>query len=177
MSMRETTARDTWPSLDVAGAVDAALREAGGGRVAGVRMTHECGRRVAVVQFVRGNWLCAARVDTLTGEVTSILDEGLPAAPADVSGGTGVAVTARLDFRTVWDVRAAADDPAVAYVATDAGVGVVRLSRGVDWTLVVDDHHTSGRGATRQVVPVPGGVLATTVDGRVFRMDTAGLLR
>ncbi|MEV4703282.1 hypothetical protein [Actinoplanes sp. NPDC049316] len=172
--MSETTARDTAASLEAARAVDAALREAGGGRVAAVRAAYEFGRRVLVVQFVRGSWLCAATVDPETGEVTSIVDEGLPSAPPGTAAVAGPPVTTRLGFRTVWDIRAADDDPGLVYAATDAGVGVVRLRSDIGWTLTVEDHHTTGFGATRQVVPVPGGVVGGTADGRVFRLDAAG---
>jgi hypothetical protein len=157
--------------------VNAALREAGGGRMAGVRIAYEFGKRVYVVQFVRGTWLCAATVDAATGAVLSILGEGLPVAQADTSGEVPVVVTARLGFHPVGDVQPAVEDPAAAYVATEAGVGVVRLFRDIGWTLVVEDHHPTGFAPTRRLAAVPGGVLATTADGQVFRMDTAGRLQ
>ncbi|SDT54883.1 outer membrane protein assembly factor BamB family protein [Actinoplanes derwentensis] len=174
--MGESVARDV-ASSEATRAVESVLREAGGGRLAGVRIGYEGGRRVHVVQFARGGWLCAATVDALTGEVTEIRDEGLPFAGPEfepTAGPESHPVTARLDFRTVWDVRTAWDDESLAHVATDAGVGVVRLSRDFGWTLVVEDHHTTGYGATRHVAPVPGGVVAATGDGRVFRLDGAG---
>lgn len=174
--MTETAARQIWSSADITRAVDAVLREAGGGRMAGVRIAHEFGRQVFVVQFVRGTWLCAATVDTATGEVLSIMDEGRPGAQAGTSGEVAPAVTAQLAVTALCDVQPAAEDPAAAYVATEAGVAVARLRRDVDWTLVVEDHHPTGFAATRRRAPVPGGVLATTTDGRIFRMDTAGHL-
>ncbi|MEU8608535.1 PepSY domain-containing protein [Actinoplanes sp. NPDC048791] len=174
--MAETAAQETWSSASVARAVDAALREAGGGRMAGVRIAYEFGRRVFVVQFVRGSWLCAATVDAATGEVLSILDEGPPVAQTDTSGAAGTAVTAQLAARTVWDMQPTVEDPAAAYVATDAGLAVVRLCRDLDWTLVVEDHHPTGFAAIRRLASVPGGVIAGTADGRMFRMDTAGRL-
>jgi hypothetical protein len=174
--MAETAAQETWSSPDIARAVDAALREAGGGRMAGVRIAYEFGRRVFVVQFVRGSWLCEATVDAATAEVLSILDEGLPVTQTDTSGAAGTAVTAQVAARTVWDMRPTVEDPAAAYVATDAGVAVVRLCRDLDWALVVEDHHPTGGAAIRRLASVPGGVIAGTADGRVFRMDTAGRL-
>jgi hypothetical protein len=156
--------------------VDAVLREAGGGRMAGVRIAYEFGRRVFVVQFVRGSWLCAATVDAATGEVLSILDEGVHVAQTDPSGSVAPVVTAHLAGHTVRDVEATAEDPGAGYVATDAGIAVVRLCRGIGGTLTVEDHHPAGFVPTRRLAAVPGGVLATTTDGRVFRMDTAGRL-
>ncbi|HWS32793.1 MAG TPA: hypothetical protein VN408_08615 [Actinoplanes sp.] len=172
--MTDTAAQQTWSSADITRAVDAVLREAGGGRMAGVRIAYKFGRQVFVVQFVRGSWLCAATVAAATGEVLSILDEGLPVAQTDTPGETAPAVTAQLAVHTVWDMQASGDDPAKGYVATDTGVAVVRLRRDIDWTLTVEDHHPTGFAATRRLAAVPGGVLATTADGRVFRMDTAG---
>jgi hypothetical protein len=173
----ETAAQETWSAADIARAVDAVLREAGGGRMAGVRIAYEFGRRVYVVQFVRGTWLCAATVDAATGEVLSILDDGLPVAQTDTSRQAAAAVTAQLDVRTVWDVQTSVDDPAAAYVATDTGVAAVRLCRDLGWTLVVEDHHPTGFASTRRLAPVPGGVVAITADAWVFRMDTAGHLK
>jgi hypothetical protein len=176
VGVAETAAQETWSSADIARAVHAVLREAGGGRMAGVRIAYEFGRRVCVVQFVRGSWLCAATVDAATGEVLSIQDEGLPAAQTDTSGEVAPAVTAELAVDTVWDVQATVEDPAAGYVATDAGVAVVRLCRDISWTLIVEDHHPTGFAAIRRLASVPGGVLAITGDGRVFRMDSAGRL-
>ncbi|MDI6104321.1 hypothetical protein QLQ12_37585 [Actinoplanes sp. NEAU-A12] len=52
-----------------------------------------------VVRFVRGSWLCAATVDVITGEVTSILDDGQLDAVSEMSADALlVPVTARLDF-------------------------------------------------------------------------------
>ncbi|GAA0434605.1 hypothetical protein GCM10009531_25720 [Actinoplanes capillaceus] len=157
--------------------MDAVLREAGGGRMAGVRTAYEFGRQVFVVQFVRGSWLCAATVDAATGDVLTIQDEGLPVADANIPDGEPAAVTLRPGFSTVWDVCATAESPDTAYVATGAGVAVVRLCRDVEATLVVEDHHVTGFGVTRHVAPVPGGVVASTADGRMFGMDTTGRLR
>lgn len=174
--MTETAAQETWSSADIARAVDAVLREAGGDRMAGVRIAHEFGRHVFVVQFVRGTWLCAADVDAVTGEVISIADEGLPVAQTDIAGEVTPATTAQLAVDTVWDVQATVEDPATGYVATDAGIAVVRLCRDIHWTVTVEDHHPTGFAATRRPAAVPGGVLASTADGRVFRMDMAGRL-
>jgi hypothetical protein len=46
---------------------------------------------------------------------------------------------------------------------------------GLAWTLVVEDHHRTGSGATRQVVPLPGGVAGITA-GRAGGMPGRGLL-
>ncbi|GAA2621424.1 PepSY domain-containing protein [Paractinoplanes durhamensis] len=188
--MRETSARDTVPfaGQDVPGAqigadqaVDLALREAGGGRLAGVRVAREFGRVSYLVQFVRGTWLCTATVDARTGEVTSVLDDGarLPTAVDDGRPAPGVGGRAilRTDLRTVWDVRGAVDDPAVSYVATDSGVAVVVLRPGLARALSLELHHTTGFGATRQVAPLPDGVAGATAGGRVFRLDRGGRLR
>ena len=63
-------------------AANAALRGAGGGRVASVQLAEEGGRALYSVQFVRGNRLSTATVDAFTGDVTSIVN-GSP------GGGTG----------------------------------------------------------------------------------------
>lgn len=154
--------------LDVGNAVDLALREAGGGRVAAVRTTWEYGRYAYLVQFARGDWLCTATVDATTGEVTAVLDEGLrmpgdafeaPAEPLD---------EVCLEGRTLWDI--AVDDD-LAWVATDAGVGLLRRDGS---GLRVVEQLVTGYGATRHVAPVPGGVVGATADGRVFRLATDG---
>ncbi|WP_203778871.1 PepSY domain-containing protein [Paractinoplanes rishiriensis] len=178
--MREVSARrpggDFPVAVDAGLAADRALREAGGGRLAGVRVVRESGRAVYLVQFARGSWLCTATVDAGTGEVTAIADDGVKV-PISAVPPLGALVTAPSGFGTIWEVRAAAGDPAVAYVATGAGVGVVRLRRGLAWTLVVEDHHRTGCGATRQVVPLPGGVAGITAGGWLFRLDEAGRMR
>ncbi|GIF18314.1 hypothetical protein BJ973_008725 [Actinoplanes tereljensis] len=188
--MRETSAWDTMPvaGQDVPGAqvgadqaVDLALREAGGGRLAGVRVAREFGRVSYLVQFVRGTWLCTATVDARTGEVTAVLDDGarLPTPLDDgrPAPGLGGRAVLRTDLRTVWDIRGAADDPAVSYVATDSGVAVVVLRPDRARALSLEAHLATGFGATRQVAPLPGGVAGATADGRVFRLDRDGRLR
>ncbi|GLY03893.1 hypothetical protein [Actinoplanes sp. NBRC 101535] len=170
--MREaaTAAREIYP------AVDRVLREAGGGRMAGVRLAYEFGRRVLLVQFVRGSWLCTATVDAATGEVTDILDDGLRVPDGGTAAMDRAATAVTLPYGPVGDVRAAVDDVGVAYGATGSGVGVVRLRQGRRWVLTVEEHHVTGLGSTRQVAPVPGGVVGTTRDGRAFRLDTGGRL-
>jgi hypothetical protein len=188
--MRDTSAQETVPFAEpgVPGAqvgadraVDLALREAGGGRLAGVRVAREFGRVSYLVQFVRGTWLCTATVDARTGEVTSILDDGtrLPTAVDDGRPAPGIGGRAilRADLRTVWDLRASIDDPAVSYIATEAGIAVAVLRPGIARALSLEAHHPTGFGATRQVAPLPGGVAGATADGRVFRLDRDGRLR
>ncbi|MEU4244399.1 PepSY domain-containing protein [Actinoplanes sp. NPDC026619] len=188
--MHDTSARDTTPfagrgapgaQIGADQAADFALREAGGGRLAGVRVAREFGRVSYLVQFARGTWLCTATVDARTGEITSILDDGarLPTAVDDGRPAPGVGGRAilRADLRTVWDLRGSRDDPAVSYVATDSGVAVVVLRPGIARALSLEAHHTTGFGATRQVSPLPGGVAGATADGRVFRLDRDGRLR
>src|SRR5262249_7177186 len=111
--------------LDVGPAVDRALREAGGGRGAGVRLGEESGASVYRVQFVRGDWLCTATVDRATGVVLGIVDEGGLIAGPEPRTPSGPGRVTRLAFRTVWDAQAAVDRPDRAYIATDAGVAVV----------------------------------------------------
>ncbi|WP_305785507.1 hypothetical protein [Symbioplanes lichenis] len=159
-------------TLGTARAVEQVFRETGGGRLIEVRPESARGRTTILVRFVRGTWMCHATVDPRTGAVLSIADEG-PRIPVAASP-LGAPVGAQLDFRTIGDVQAAVDDPAVAYVATDAGVGRVRLSRDLTWTLTIEDHHSTGFGATRHVAAVPGGVVGTTADGRAFRLDGDG---
>ncbi|MFC4070572.1 YncE family protein [Actinoplanes subglobosus] len=168
--------RETATAIGTGRAVDLALREAGGGRMAGVRIAYEFGRQVHLVQFVRGTWLCTASVDAATGEVTGILDDGLRVPETPPPAHPGRAVTARITCRTVRDITMDFDDRATAWVATDAGVGVVRLRRDIGWTLTVQDHHTPGFGEVRHLAAVPGGVVAATAGGRVFRIDTVGRL-
>jgi hypothetical protein len=170
-------------------ATDAALREAGGGRVAGVRLRREYGRTVYAVQFVRGDWLCTATVDAATRDVTSIVNDSDTADEAgagwedseghcDLPEATGCCTQLSLAHRMIWDVQAATDDRSAAYVATDAGVSVVRLRQDViGWSLDLEAAHTTGYGSTRQVAAVPGGVVGVTGDGRVFRIDRDGARR
>jgi hypothetical protein len=180
--MREAS---TEPGLEVPGAlidvdvaVDLALREAGGGRLAGVRVEREFGRVAYLVQFVRGSWLCTATVDARSGEVTTILDDGAGLTmAADDQPGPGKRSTLRLPFRTVWDACPAVDDPTACYIATDAGIAVVRLRPAGARVLLREAHHETGFGSTRQVVSVPGGVVGMTADGRVFRLDRDGRCR
>lgn len=171
LNVRDT---GTATSTDVGQAIDRALREAGGGRLAGVRMGHDYGQTSYLVQFVRGSWLCTATVDVASGEVTSIVDDSGLMDWSGSESGPVPAVTRselRLDFRTVWDVQAAADDPTVAYVATDAGISIVKLVKNA---IKHEKSYTTGFGATRQVAPINGGVIGTTTDGRVFRIDRDG---
>ena len=186
--MRETFRTES--EVDPGHAVDLALREAGGGRVAGVRASVEFGRRAWLVQFVRGSWLCTAAVDTGTGEVTMVLDDGLHtdrAEPPLTDPALATVTTVRPDFTNVWDFRAATDGTGTAYLATDNGLAVVRLTTrhpdsnghhtdndrtNLGARLVIEDHHRIG--ATREVVPVPGGVVGATADGRVLRLDPDG---
>ncbi|MBU2664868.1 hypothetical protein KOI35_15300 [Actinoplanes bogorensis] len=246
--MRETFRTES--EVDPGHAVDLALREAGGGRVAGVRASVEFGRPAWLVQFVRGSWLCTAAVDAGTGEVTMILDDGLHtdvAEPPLAAPAVTAVATVRPDFTTVWDLRAATDGTGTAYLATDSGIATVRLTTGhpnnngqdtdirrttgdgqdtdIERTtgngqragneqrrgnrqhagneqdtdigrttgnqqcagngrragneqiakearLVIEDHHRIG--TTREVVPVPGGVVGATADGRVLRLDPDG---
>ncbi|WP_436529012.1 hypothetical protein [Actinoplanes sp. HUAS TT8] len=157
-------------ALDVGNAVDRALREAGGGRVAAVSTTWEYGRYAFLVQFVRGDWLCVATVDAATGEVTSVLDEG-PRVPGDGFEAAAEPLDeVRLERRTVWDLAADGD---LAWVATDRGVARLRWDGLELW---VDAQLTTGYGATRHVAPVPGGVVGGTADGRVFRLAGDGTL-
>ncbi|WP_306207797.1 hypothetical protein [Actinoplanes sp. RD1] len=160
--------------IGTARAVEQVFREAGGGRLIEARTETARGRGTIMVRFVRGTWMCHATVDPRTGSVLSIVDDGprVPVPTPPLSAAAPVAT--QLDFRTIWDVQAAVDDPAVAYVATDAGVGRVRLGRDLAWTLTVEDHHGTGFGATRHVAAVPGGVVGTTADGRAFRLDADG---
>lgn len=162
--------------VGVDAAVDRALREAGGGRLAGVRVEREFGRISYLVQFVRGTWLCTATVDARSGEVTSILDDGAGiAVTPDDRTGRGRRSTLRLAFRTVWDACQAVDDPAACYVATDAGIAVVLLRPAAARVLVRESQQ--GCAAVRQLAAVPGGVVGVTADGRVFRMDRDGRCR
>ncbi|GAA2480696.1 hypothetical protein [Winogradskya humida] len=148
-------------------AVDAALRESGGGRVAGVRVAGGQGRPFYAVQFIRGDWLCTASVDALTGDVASIVHDG-DAAPARMSPPV---VTDRrrltLPHRVIGDIQASVDDPSLAYVATDAGVSTVRMEH--DGLRLVAERVT-GFGSTRQIAAVPGGVAGITGDGRAFML-------
>jgi hypothetical protein len=77
--------------LTSAQAADAALRGAGGGRVAGVQLAEEAGRALYSVQFVRGNRLQTATVDAFTGDVTSISNDNAGGGNAGGNGqdGTG----------------------------------------------------------------------------------------
>ncbi|BCJ50290.1 hypothetical protein Asp14428_17650 [Actinoplanes sp. NBRC 14428] len=162
---------------DIARAIDSALREAGGGRVAGVRTTYAYGTRGYLVQFIRGDWLCTASVDAATGEVTSIIDDsGLLPAGQQLRhrARRSPTPTVRLPLRTLRDAAAAPDDPAIAYLATDAGVAVVRLTGTA--RPVVEDDYVTGLGPTRRIVALPGGVAGTTTDGRAFRLDRDGRL-
>jgi outer membrane protein assembly factor BamB len=80
--------------------------------------------------------------------------------------------------QAVWDVQAAAEDPAVVYLATDAGVAVAHV--GEDSTgplLQVHAEHVTGFGFTRRVAAVPGGVAGITRDHRAFRLDRDGRQR
>lgn len=180
--MREAS---TEPGLEVPGAligvgvaVDRALREAGGGRLAGVRVAREFGQVSYLVQFVRGTWLCTATVDARSGEVTTILDDGAGLTmTVDDQPGPSRRSTLRLPFRTVWDACPAVDDPTACYIATDAGIAVVRLRPGSARVLLREAQHATGFGSTRQVVSVPGGVVGVTADGRVFRLDRDGRCR
>ncbi|GGQ82228.1 WD40 repeat domain-containing protein [Couchioplanes azureus] len=170
----------------IARAVDVALREAGGGRVAGVRTTHAYGRAGYLVQFIRDTWLCTASVDAATAEVTAIVDDGAPGtarrpgAPRTSGVRTTFGSCAAHSVQTAFDscavqgVEAAVDDATLAYVATDSGIGVVHLRHDLRWHLVVEDHHSTGLGAVRQVTPVAGGVIGTTTDGVLFRLDRHG---
>ncbi|MBL7258876.1 hypothetical protein [Paractinoplanes lichenicola] len=167
--MQETS--ETRSAIDPGTAVDLALRESGGGRVAGVRSSVEFGRPAWLVQFVRGSWLCTAAVDAGTGEVTMILDDGPRADVAEPplmdTAATDVTVL-RSGFVTIGDLRAGSGTS--AYAATEHGIAHIRLTR--DGRLVVEDHHRVG--PTREVAPVPGGVVATTADGRLVRVDPDG---
>jgi hypothetical protein len=166
--MREATAQAV--RLGIGAATDAALREAGGGRVAGVRLVEGYGRPVYAVQFVRGDWLCTATVDATTGEVGSIVNDGDGAwdepGPPMVTRAREV-LTLDLGHRTIWDVAAGVDDPALVHVATDAGVSTARVSRHGMYLLT---HHCTGLGATRQLAALPGGVAGITSDGWAFRL-------
>jgi hypothetical protein len=166
--MREVTAQAN--RLGVEGATNAVLREAGGGRVAGVRLIEGLHRTVYAVQFVRGDWLCTAAVDAGTGVVTSIVNDGDGTrddpGPLVRPRAEGV-LTLDLGHRTIGDLAASAEDPAVVYVATDAGVSCVRVGRHGMYLLT---GHVTGLGATRQVAVLPGGVAGITSDGWVFRL-------
>jgi hypothetical protein len=166
--MREVTARAA--RLGAEGATEAALREAGGGRVAGVRLIEGLHRTVYAVQFVRGDWLCTASVDAGTGVVTSIVNDGDGAwadpGPLVRPRAEGV-LTLQLGHRTVRDLATGAEDPAIVYVATDAGVSSVRVGRHGMYPL---GEHRTGFGATRQLAVLPGGVAGITGDGWVFRL-------
>ena len=167
--MREGTAQAT--RLDAGSATDAALREAGCGRVAGVRLIEGLHRTMYAVQFVRGDWLCTASVNAVTGEVLSIVNDGDGAwddpGPLDRPR-AGDVLTLHLGQRTVWDLAAGADDPAVVHVATDAGVSTARVGRHGMYLLA--EQHT-GLGATRQLAALPGGVAGITGDGWAFRLS------
>ena len=164
--------------VGVDAAVDRALREAGGGRLAGVRVEREFGRVSYLVQFVRGTWLCTATVDARTGEVTSILDDGAGiAVTPDDRTGRGRRSTLRLAFRTVWDACPAVDDPAACYVATDAGIAVVLLRPAAARVLVRESQQPRVAPPSGSWPSVPGGVVGVTADGRVFRMDRDGSCR
>jgi hypothetical protein len=71
--------------LTSAQATDAALRGAGGGRVAGVVLAEKGGQALYSVRFVRGNQVRTAVVDAFTGEVTSIVG----GAAGGIGSGTG----------------------------------------------------------------------------------------
>lgn len=66
------------------------------------------------------------------------------------------------------------DEDAVAYLATGAGVAVVRLGGEADDLLGLEAEHVTGYGPTRRVAGVPGGVVGITGDGRAFRLDRDG---
>jgi hypothetical protein len=172
-------------SIDVPGAlvgveaaIDRALREAGGGRVAGVRVVREFGRVAYLVQFVRGTWLCTATVDAHTGEVTTILDDGAGlTVAADDRPGPRRRSALRLPFRTAADACPAVDDPHACYLVTDAGIAVLTLRPDSPRVLGREALHTTGSDPTRQVAAVPGGMVGITAQGRVFRLDRDGRTR
>jgi PQQ-like domain len=136
--------------------------------VAAVQLIEDGPRPVYAVRFVRGDWLCTAWVDAVSGAVTAIVDNGSGVDPTAVVPVRAQGVmTLDLPSRTVQDLAVGTEDPTLVHVATNAGLSVARIGRHGMYLLA--EHHT-GLGATRQVVALPGGAAGISSDGWAFRL-------
>lgn len=86
----------------------------------------------------------------------------------------------RAPFRrqAIWDIQASLDNPQALFCATDDGVMVVEVvltPRG-ESHIQLREHHLSGFGFTRRIVPLPDGYIGITRDQEVFRTDKNGRL-